>query len=90
VGLSGPTHPLSRGLWHTARLRRRPVESTSLDSIGYDSAEQKLEVEFKHGAVYEYLDVPAEVFEAFLAADSKGSFFNSDIKNSYDFVRVSG
>lgn len=35
------------------------------------------------------LDVPADVFEAFLAADSKGSFFNSDIKNSYAFVPIS-
>lgn len=69
-------------------MRRRPVESTSLESIGYDSTERKLEVEFKHGAIYEYVEVPAEVFDAFLAADSKGSFFNSDIKNSYDFVRV--
>jgi hypothetical protein len=70
-------------------VRRRPVESTSLESVGYDSTEQKLEVEFKHGAIYEYLDVPAEVFEAFLAADSKGTFFNNDIKTSYDFARVS-
>ena len=71
-------------------MRRRPVESTSLESVGYDSTEQVLEVEFKHGAVYEYLEVPADVFEAFLAAASKGSFFNSDIKHSYDFVRVGG
>ena len=70
-------------------MRRRPVESSSLESIGYDSTEQKLEVEFKHGAVYDYLEVPAEVFEAFLDADSKGSFFNSDIKHGYAFVRVS-
>jgi KTSC domain len=70
-------------------VRRRPVESTSLESVGYDSTEQRLEIEFKHGAIYEYLDVPAEVFEAFLAADSKGTFFNNDIKTSYDFARVS-
>lgn len=71
-------------------MHRRPVESTSLESIGYDSAEQKLEVEFKHGAVYAYLEVPGEVFEAFIAADSKGTFFNSDIKPRYDFVGISG
>jgi hypothetical protein len=70
-------------------VRRRPVESTSLESVGYDSTEQKLEVEFKHGDIYEYLDVPAEVFDALLAADSKGTFFNNDIKTSYDFARVS-
>jgi hypothetical protein len=64
------------------------VESTSLKSIGYDSTEQRLEVEFRHGAVYEYRDVPADVFEAFLAADSKGTFFNTDIKDGYEFVRV--
>lgn len=70
-------------------MHRQPVDSTSIASIGYDSTERKLEVEFKQGAVYLYLDVPPDVFDAFVSADSKGVFFNATIKNSYDFVPVS-
>jgi hypothetical protein len=89
VGLPGLTHPLLIEPWHTARVRRRPVDSSSLASVGYSSTEQMLEVEFKHGAVYRYEEVPPDVFAALLKADSKGAFFNSDIKDSYDCVRVS-
>jgi hypothetical protein len=70
-------------------VRRRPVDSSSLASIGYDPTERALEVEFIHGAVYLYFEVPPNVFEALLSAPSKGTFFNDAIKDSYDFDRVS-
>lgn len=65
------------------------MTSSSLASIGYSPTQSALEVEFKHGAVYRYLDVPAEVFEAFLAAESKGTFFNHAVKDHYSYQRVS-
>lgn len=65
------------------------MTSSSLASIGYTPTEAALEVEFKHGAVYRYLDVPADVFEAFLAAASKGTYFNDAIKNCFSYQRVS-
>lgn len=70
-------------------MHRHLVDSTSLASIGYDSTDRTLEIEFKHGALYRYLNVPNDVFEALRAADSKGTFFNATIKDSYAFVRVS-
>lgn len=69
-------------------MRRQPVDSSSIAAIGYSSTERVLDVEFKYGAVYRYADVPSDVFEAFLAAPSKGAFFNEAIKDTYDFVRV--
>jgi hypothetical protein len=69
-------------------MNRTPVTSSSLASIGYRPGENTLEVEFTHGAVYQYLDVPETVFEAFMVATSKGSFFNEAIKNRYSFRRV--
>lgn len=65
------------------------MTSSSLASIGYSPTQATLEVEFKHGAIYRYLDVPAHVFEAFLAAESKGTFFNRAVKDSYLYQRVS-
>jgi len=69
-------------------MNRTRVTSSSLASIGYRIGERTLEVEFTQGAVYQYLDVPEPVFEAFMATESKGSFFNEEIKNHYAFRRV--
>jgi len=39
-------------------LNRTPVLSSQLRSIGYDTAEHVLEIEFVSGEVYQYLNVP--------------------------------
>lgn len=70
-------------------MNRTAVNSSSLASIGYSTTQAILEVEFKHGAVYRYLEVSAAVFDAFLAAESKGTFFNSEVKDCYSYQRVS-
>lgn len=69
-------------------MDRRLVTSSSLAAIAYSMADAVLEVEFKHGAIYNYLDVPADVFDAFLAAESKGTFFNQSVKDHYSFRRI--
>ena len=70
-------------------MNRTAVTSSSLASIGYSPTQAALEVEFKHGAVYRYLDVPAEVFAALTAAASKGTYFNHAIKDCYSYQRLS-
>ena len=70
-------------------MDRTAVTSSSLASVGYSPTHAILEVEFKHGAIYRYLDVPTDVFEAFQAADSKGAFFNDAVKDRYSYQRVS-
>jgi hypothetical protein len=70
-------------------MQRRPVSSSSLQSVGYDEQTQTLEIEFHSGAVYQYFRVPATVFSALLLADSKGRYFESQIRAVYQFVRVS-
>ena len=44
-------------------MKRQQVESSNLSSIGYDSEDQILEVEFKHGGIYQYFEVPENIFE---------------------------
>ena len=39
-------------------MERTPVTSTDILSIGYDTDNQTLEIEFIRGAVYQYSDVP--------------------------------
>jgi hypothetical protein len=47
-----------------------------------------LEIEFQSGALYQYVDVPARVYEEFCNAESKGKYFNGEIRDAYAFVRV--
>jgi len=69
-------------------MQRQAVESTTMRAIGYDRTEQVLEVEFQSGAVYQYLDVPAAIYKELIAAESKGQYLNSEIRDTCGFVRV--
>ena len=70
-------------------MRRTAVESTTMRSVGYDSGEQVLEIEFTSGVVYQYLEVPAAVFEELMNAESKGRYFNQEIRDDYTALRES-
>jgi hypothetical protein len=55
-------------------MRRIPVPSTSIASIGYLPTERELEIEFRaSGDVYRYFDLPRQEYAAFMSAESKGS-----------------
>ena len=69
-------------------MSREPVISSVIAAIGYDPMFQWLEVELKTGSVYLYREVPAHIHEAFMAALSKDSFYNSWICDDYPFVLV--
>lgn len=72
-------------------MLRKPVESSSLKSVGYDIVDGNLvlEVEFTRGAVYQYMQVPYDVYEQLMSAESVGSFFNKNIQKKYEFKKVS-
>lgn len=67
---------------------REPVVSSSIAAIGYARFSRVLEVEFRHGGVYQYLEVPAEEHEAVMRAVSKGEYVNHAIKGCYEYRKV--
>lgn len=69
-------------------MNRIPVRSSNIRSIGYDPASRTLEVEFNSGGVYQYFDVPESVYQDFMQATSKGSYFHRYIKGRYPYRRV--
>jgi hypothetical protein len=69
-------------------MRRRPVHSSSLRSLGYDPRSGTLEIEFHNTGVYQYHDVPKTVLEEMLAQNSLGAYFNTEIRDVYKCVRV--
>jgi lysyl-tRNA synthetase class 2 len=64
------------------------VESAAIRAIDYDEGRTKLQVEFTSGEHYVYVGVPAEVHRSFLEADSKGQFFQAEIRDRYPYNRV--
>lgn len=68
-------------------MNRQSVDSSNLASIGYDAENEILEVEFKHGGVYQYFDVPENVYEELMKADSHGVYFSANIRNDYEYEK---
>ena len=68
-------------------MRRKPIDSSAIASVGYDADKEELEVEFTSGNVYRYFGVPQEIYEDLLQAPSKGQYFGSFIRGQYDSVR---
>ena len=69
-------------------MEREQVASSNVSSIGYDEAQQTLEVEFQNGVIYQYYNVSESLFQQLMGAPSKGAFLNTYIKNAYPFSRV--
>ncbi len=67
---------------------RTPVISASIAALAYDEPSSVLEVEYISGRVYQYLDVPEQVFASLLKARSKGGFVNRMIRDRYEYTEV--
>lgn len=66
-------------------MKLNEVVSSNIKSIGY--GEGTLVIEYLSGAQYEYYDVPQEVYDELVKAESKGRFVNQNIKGKYKFQK---
>ena len=64
------------------------VESAAISEIDYDAERFKLCVRFVSGEWYVYVGVPGEVHRSFVDAESKGRFFQSEIRDRYPYNRL--
>lgn len=65
------------------RLRSRAVEAA-----GYDATSRTLRIHFRDGGLYDYFDVPANVFAGLTAAAHPWTQWGAHIKQAYSFRRV--
>lgn len=65
------------------------VMSKAIRAVEYDAERQHFDVELTNGRGYRYVDVPPETYAAFLAAKSKGKYYNDHIRDVYIYVRLS-
>jgi hypothetical protein len=70
-------------------MNRMAVRSSNLASVGYDAASATLEVEFLSGWLYEYYNVPNDIYEGLMAAASHGTYFDRQVKKGpYRYHRL--
>jgi ATP-dependent DNA helicase RecG len=69
-------------------ITRIPLSSSNIASAGYDAGKKILEIEFHHGAIYQFNDVPKEVFEGLISANSVGSYYMNEVKNKFENVKL--
>lgn len=67
---------------------RKPVSSSSLKSVGYDSTDELLEVEFINENIYHYFQIPFTVYSELMTAASHGSYFSTNIHYNYQYSRI--
>jgi len=63
-----------------------PVNSTLLARMSYQAGAALLHLEFRDGALYCYWGVPREIYEGLLTANSKGAYFNRQIRGCFQYA----
>ena len=64
------------------------MPSTVIRSHSYDPQTSELTITFVTGRRYVYDDVPQDVYGAFKAAFSRGTFFNRHIRDHYGYREI--
>jgi KTSC domain len=72
----------------TSRIPRTQIDSSAITSIGYSKHQHALEIEFPNGAIYRYLDVPAQAYRDLLAASSKAGYYYANIRHHFHSIHV--
>ena len=61
------------------------VQSDDPGSVNYDEGSRRLVVTFRNGSVYEYTDVPRDVYLGIMAAPSRGVYFTTYVRDRYPY-----
>jgi len=64
------------------------VESGLFSAAAYRPEARQLYLRFRDGNIYRYFDCTAEIYDGFLAAESKGRYFSSHIRDRFRYEQV--
>ena len=64
------------------------VQSSNIESVGYDENDEEVYVKFLNGSVYVYRGVPLQDFEGLRDTPSVGSYLHRNFKNIYPYERI--
>jgi hypothetical protein len=67
---------------------RVPLQSSLLAWVRYSSARRQLQVQFRSGERYLYFRLPPTCYRELLQAESKGAYFNHQIRNCFPYQHL--
>lgn len=67
-------------------MHRQQVSSSDIQSIGYENG--TLEIAFHSGGIYQYSNVPQNIYQSLMNAGSHGQYFHSHIKDVYRTTKI--
>jgi len=68
--------------------RFRTVNSSMLRRVRYDPKKRFLDVVFRTGETYRYKEVPRDVYNRLMKAESHGKYMQTQIIDHYETVRL--
>ena len=71
-----------------SHIKRHAVQSTALASVGYSRRLHALDIEFRNGAIYRYLNVDPAIYHELMIAPSKARFYDEKIRRKYRSLHV--
>lgn len=71
-----------------SHIPRQAVQSSALATVGYSKRLHALEIEFRDGLIYRYLEVPPTIYRDLVSAPSKARFYNKQVRGKYRCLRV--
>ena len=69
-------------------MDRIHVNSSNIESIGYENSSQTLEISFINSGIYQYYGVPYDIYQGLMNADSHGRFLHQYIKNNFSYRKL--
>lgn len=66
-------------------MEKQEVESSVIHAVGHTRV---LEIEFESGRVYQYFNVPQDIYDSMLESDSKGKYFNQHIRGKFPYQEI--
>ena len=64
------------------------MPSTVISSISYDTVSSTLRITFISGMIYDYKNVPEEIYHALKTSGARGIYLNQHIKGKYKFEKI--
>ena len=66
------------------KIKMVNVESSNIKAIGHDLPTNTLRIKFHNKSVWDYTPIPENTHTEIMAAESKGKYFNSNVKSKND------
>ena len=64
------------------------MPSSVISTMSYDAATATLRIIFVSGMIYDYKNVPGEIYNTMKTSGAKGIYLNHHIKGKYQFKKI--